>query len=30
MMLDYKMDNEFLFPNAAGHMLDVENQALSS
>ena len=30
MMLDYKMDNEVLFPNPAGHMLEVENHALSS
>ena len=30
MMLDYQMDNEFLFPNPAGHMLAVENHILSS
>lgn len=30
LMLDYQMDNEFLFPNPAGHMLAVENHALSS
>ena len=29
-MLDCQLDNEFLFLSAAGHMLTVENRALSS